>query len=186
MRGQVNRHHLVDAACVVVDAPSDRLLPSQAVLLLNLRCRRFKRGTNHLIRCVVACRIGSSPRLGLRIEDLPAPPSNGLRPATKGWLSETILLQLALASRLEPFAFAEERKGALIQEVVPTRTAEISSLGGSLPLSWHSDKGYLKAFRSEYLCLIGLLNDSTPTLLADVTEALGVLRGQDSSLIKIL
>jgi hypothetical protein len=96
------------------------------------------------------------------------------------------LLQLALASRLEPFAFAEERKGALIQEVVPTRTGEISSLGGSLPLSWHSDKGYLKAFRSEYLCLIGLLNDSTPTLLADVTEALGVLRGQDSSLIKIL
>ena len=41
----------------------------------------------------------------LPIEPLPAPPSNGIRPAAKGWLSETILFQLVLASRLQPYSY---------------------------------------------------------------------------------
>jgi hypothetical protein len=124
----------------------------------------------------------------LPIEPLPAPPSNGIRPAAKGWLSETILFQLVLASRLQPYSYVEERNGSLVQEVVPTaeRTGELSSLG-SVALNFHSDKGFLNSpFRPEYLCLIGLLNHSTPTLFTDLDEALATLRRQDPALVEFL
>jgi L-asparagine oxygenase len=131
----------------------------------------------------------------LRIEnlpidcDLPAPPSNGVRPAGKGWQSETTLLQLALACGLQPFGYLEEKAGRLVHEIIPAanRAGELSS-SGSVALGWHSDMGILRSvWRPEYLFLIGLRNEAlTPTLIAALDDALAVLRQRDASLVEVL
>lgn len=121
--------------------------------------------------------------------DLPAPPSNGDRPAGKGWQSETTLLHLALACGLQPFGYLQEKAGRLVHEISPAanRDGELSS-SGSVALGWHSDMGILHTdWRPEFLFLIGLRNDgSTPTLIADLDDALGVLRQRDASLVEVL
>jgi L-asparagine oxygenase len=121
--------------------------------------------------------------------DLPAPPSNGVRPAGKGWQSETTLLQLASACGLMSFGYLQEKEGRLVHEISPAanRAGELSS-AGSVALGWHSDMGILRSqWRPEFLFLIGLRNDSAiPTLLADLDDALAVMRQRDASLVEVL
>jgi hypothetical protein len=120
---------------------------------------------------------------------LPAPPSDGVRPAGKSWLTESIGLQLLQAGGLEPLGFLEEKGGALVHEVSPAagRAGELSS-SGRVALGWHTDLAILKkAWRPEVLLLLGLHNDgATPTLLADLDEALIALRQRDPALVEVL
>ena len=120
---------------------------------------------------------------------LPAPPSNGVRPAGKGWLSEVTVLSLLQAAGLSVFAYCEERNGSLIQEVAPAklRARELSSLGAA-ELGMHSDKGFLPLpFQPEFLCLHGLLNEtSIPTMIADLSLALAHLKRRDPALESLL
>jgi hypothetical protein len=117
---------------------------------------------------------------------LPAPPTNGLRPQGKSWLTETTLLQLALSSSLHPLGLGEENQGALVHETAAAmgRRAESSSQG-IVALGWHTDLAILpSAYRPEYLFLLGLLNQSNvPILIADLDAALAAL---DDTVINIL
>jgi L-asparagine oxygenase len=120
---------------------------------------------------------------------LPPPPANGQRPEGKTWLSETILLQLALCAGLQPMGLVEEKGGALVHEICPAsgRAAEASS-AGVVPLGFHTDLAILRAsFRPQFLFLIGLVNESqTPTLIVDLDEALAALSAKDPGLADIL
>lgn len=121
---------------------------------------------------------------------LPAPPSDGRRPAAKRWLSETTLLGLALSAGLHPMGLVEEHEGALIHEVSPAagRAAEVSSAGSQVPLGFHTDLAILRPpFRPEFLFLIGLVNEGqTPTLIVDLEEALAALAALDAALVDVL
>jgi L-asparagine oxygenase len=118
---------------------------------------------------------------------LPAPPTDGVRPAGKGFVSEAVLLQLQLAAGLQPFGYLEEKAGALVHQIAPAqnRASELSS-AGSVALGWHTDLGILKTeFRPEFLTLMGLRNEAaTPTLIADLSEALVALG--DTALVDVL
>jgi hypothetical protein len=121
---------------------------------------------------------------------LPAPPSNGLRPAGKGWLSEVVILSLLQASGLSVFSYDERCGSPLIQEVAPAalRAGELSSLG-SAELGMHTDKGFLPSpfFRPEFLCLHGLVNEAgIPTLIADLDQALALLKRRNPTFERVL
>jgi hypothetical protein len=120
---------------------------------------------------------------------LPPPPADGQRPEGKSWLSETILLQLALCADLQPMGLMEEKGGALIHDITPAagRAAEASS-AGVVPLGFHTDLAILRAsFRPQFLFLIGLVNESqTPTLIVDLYEALAALSAKEPGLADIL
>ena len=114
-----------------------------------------------------------------REEGLPLPPSHGRRPAAKTcWHSEASLLQLAKAAGLQPTAYLEEKRGALIHEIAPASgQAEALSSAGRVSLGFHTDLAILKPqYRPEYLFLYGLINEqATPTLIASLDEALHAL-----------
>lgn len=120
---------------------------------------------------------------------LPPPPTDGQRPEGKSWLSETILLQLALCADLQPMGLMEEKGGALVHEICPAsgRAAEASS-AGVVPLGFHTDLAILRAsFRRQFLFLNGLVNESqTPTLIVALDEALAALSAKDPGLADIL
>jgi L-asparagine oxygenase len=122
-------------------------------------------------------------------QTLPAPPTDGVRPAEKGFQSEAVLLQLQLAAGLQPLGYFEEKAGALVHQIAPAqnRASELSS-AGSVALGWHTDLGILKTeFRPEFLSLIGLRNEAaTPTLIADLSEALAALNQRDAALLEVL
>jgi hypothetical protein len=183
-----DKQQLVDFVASHCSAPAN--LTDQQVLALAQRHPVALPSIQASLDALTSNQISSLLIDNLPVELLPAPPNNGVRPAGKGWLSESILLQVALACRLMPFAYAGERNGSpLIQEVVPSadRTNDLSSLGGSLALGFHTDKGALRScFRPEFLCLIGLQNPSTPTLITDLLEALDTLRRQNPAMLEIL
>jgi hypothetical protein len=120
-------------------------------------------------------------------QTLPAPPTDGVRPAGKGFVSEAVLLQLQLAAGLQPFGYLEEKAGALVHQIAPAqnRASELSS-AGSVALGWHTDLAILKSeFLPQFLSLIGLRNEAaTPTLIADASEALVAL--EDTALMEVL
>jgi hypothetical protein len=120
---------------------------------------------------------------------LPAPPSDGRRPAAKSWLSETTLLGLALNAGLHPMGLVEENR-SLIHQICPAdgRATEASSAGSQVPLGFHTDLAILRApFRPEFLFLIGLVNEGqTPTLTVDLEEALAALAKLDAALVDVL
>jgi L-asparagine oxygenase len=120
---------------------------------------------------------------------LPPSPANGARPAGKSWASESALLQFSRAGGLHPFGYEEENMGALIHQITPAdgHAQEVSSAGVAA-LGFHSDLAILgPSYRPEFLFLAGLRNEaSTPTLIAELDDALAILRLRHSRVESIL
>jgi L-asparagine oxygenase len=180
-----DKEQLVDFVASHCSAPSD--LTDQQVLALVKRHRLALPSIQANLRSLRDLHITSLLVENLPVDPaLPAPPSNGLRPQGKSWLTETTLLQLALSSSLHPMGLAEENQGRLVHEIAAAmgRRAESSSQG-VVALGWHTDLAILpSAYRPDYLFLLGLLNQSNvPTMIADLDAALAVL---DDTVIKLL
>lgn len=120
---------------------------------------------------------------------LPPPPSNGARPAGKSRVSECTLLQLASACGLRPFGYAEENNGALIHQITPAAGhAQEASSAGNVALGFHTDLAILREpLRPEFLFLVCLRNTAaSPTLLAELDDAVAALRLRGPSLVEAL
>ena len=120
---------------------------------------------------------------------LPPCPTNGVRPAGKSWQSESALLQVANAAGLRPFGYVEENNSALIHQITPAagHGREVSSAGVAA-LGFHSDLAILRApYRPHFLFLAGLRNEaSTPTLIAELDDAVAALHQRGPSLVETL
>ena len=114
---------------------------------------------------------------GLPIDpNLPASPTDGKRPVTKSsWISEATLLGTLGVVRLEAFSYAEQKSGALVQEIVPVNGLESSnSNAGRTSFGPHSDDAsLLRSYRPEGIALLCLRNDSqTKTWFASIDDIL--------------
>ena len=181
-----DKQQLVDFVASHCSAPSD--LTDQQVWTLVQRHPVALPSIQASLDALATGRISHLLIANLPIDEaLPAPPTDGVRPAGKGFVSEAVLLKLQLAAGLQPFGYLEEKAGALVHQIAPAqnRASELSS-AGSVALGWHTDLGILKTeFRPEFLTLIGLRNEAaTPTLLADLSEALVAL--EDTALVEVL
>ncbi|MFN9646008.1 MAG: TauD/TfdA family dioxygenase [Cyanobacteriota bacterium] len=120
---------------------------------------------------------------------LPPAPRDGQRPAGKSWCSEAVLLHTQRALGLRPFAYAEECGGALIHQIAPVAgESHVASSAGRVPLGFHTDLAILRPpHRPHFLTLICLRNEAqTPTLIAELDDALAALHQRGPGLIAIL
>ncbi|MBV6776887.1 TauD/TfdA family dioxygenase [Xanthomonas euvesicatoria] len=120
---------------------------------------------------------------GLPIDTtLPAPPINGKRPRGKGNVSELCLLGVTHALGLNPFAYREEKGGALVHEIapIPDNGKSVSS-EGTVSFDFHTDGAYLdRHLRPHTLSLLCLVDEAgTGTQLASLRDAVRLLDGED-------
>lgn len=110
---------------------------------------------------------------------LPSPPRNGRRPDDKQtWVSELLLLSIALLAQLHPLAYQEVKNGDLIHQITPIPGRENStSSAGRVYFDSHTDLGILRLlYRPEYLALLALVNQkSVATFLSVLDDAIARL-----------
>ncbi len=85
-----------------------------------------------------------------------------------------------------PFSFLQEKEGALVHQIFPTRgLANSSSSNGRIEFKPHVDGAYLdRAIRPETLSLICMNNDAkTSTILTSIDDILNKLNGDGISLL---
>ena len=136
-----DKQQLIDFVASHCSAPSE--LTDQQVLALVQRHPVALPSIQSSLDALAAGRISHLLIDNLPIDPaLPAPPTDGVRPAGKGWLSEAVLLQLQRAAGLQPFGYIEEKAGALVHQIAPAqnKATELSS-SGSVALGWHTDMG---------------------------------------------
>jgi L-asparagine oxygenase len=117
---------------------------------------------------------------GLPIDpELPPPPTDGKRPASKRtWVSEFVLIGLLEAVGLYVFAYLEEKEGALVHEVAPIPGKEQSSSNACREIfGFHTDNAiHLRPYRVEFISLLGLVNpDRVETMIATRDDILNEL-----------
>ncbi|EJK1461729.1 TauD/TfdA family dioxygenase [Escherichia coli] len=93
---------------------------------------------------------------------MPEPPSNGLRPYNKRYVSELSLAGITGALGYNVFSYAQEKKGAFFHDITPVSgKEETRSSNGTVDFSFHTDAAYLKRdIKPETLSLLCLNNDS--------------------------
>lgn len=107
-------------------------------------------------------------------ENLCSPPCNASRPYNKGYLSELILLGITRACGLNPFAYQEEKKGALIHDITPINKSNNKHISseGILSFDFHTDGAYLPRHHRPHSLSLLCLEDrgNTPTNLVPLKE----------------
>ncbi|MBF2089192.1 MAG: TauD/TfdA family dioxygenase [Synechococcales cyanobacterium K44_A2020_017] len=104
---------------------------------------------------------------------LPSPPRNGRRPDDKQtWVSELLLLSIALLAQLHPLAYQEVKNGDLIHQIAPISGQENStSSAGRVYFDSHTDLGILRLlYRPEYLALLALVNQKSVATFLSVLD----------------
>ncbi len=98
--------------------------------------------------------------------DLPATPTDGMRPRDKQAVSESVICGL-LGTGNEILAFLNEKRGAPIQEIAPIPGMErLQSNAGRVQFGFHSDNAFLpRRFRQKGIILYGLRNENAATLV---------------------
>lgn len=85
---------------------------------------------------------------------------------------EGFMLMLLSSFLGDPMGWADQREGALLNNVLPLKNheAEQLSTGSLADLDWHSEEAF-HAFRADYLALMCLRNrDSIPTLVGSIQD----------------
>lgn len=115
-----------------------------------------------------------------------SPPSNASRPYNKGYISEMLILGITQACGVSPFAYSQEKKGALVHEITPIKN-NLNSISseGSIDFAFHTDGAYLsRNIRPHTLSLICLEDTkSTGTNLVKLSD---VVKKLDQSTKEIL
>jgi len=121
---------------------------------------------------------------------LPPPPTDGQRPAAKKtWISELVLLAIAVAAELEPFSYQQLQSKALISEIAPAANHEQSASSlGRTAFGFHTEWSvFQREFRPEVLMLYGVYNPSqTPTLIATLADVMVWLKREAPAVIPVL
>jgi len=105
--------------------------------------------------------------------NLPAIPTNGLRPVGKQAVSEAVITGI-LCQWGEILSFVNEKDGSPIHEVTPIPGREaIQSNAGRVKFGFHSDNAFLPSwFKQQGLLLYGLLNEKTATTVVTADQIL--------------
>jgi L-asparagine oxygenase len=124
-----------------------RALPARLVRTLG----RFRRGSNHLGVLVVR---------NVPVDDPLVPTPQSVDPCDWRELTVSTVAQLAISSLVgEVIAFADEKQGQLIQEVVPIKGAEQrQENSGSTFLELHTEDGF-HPFKPDFITLLCLRPD---------------------------
>jgi L-asparagine oxygenase len=105
---------------------------------------------------------------------LPAPPSDGKRPASKSAVSESIVVGI-IEAHAAIFSYSNEKAGAPIHEITPVAGLEnVPSSAGRVPFACHTDAAFLAPrFSPCGLMLFGLRNQTdAPTAVLPLDEIL--------------
>ncbi|HEY9664382.1 MAG TPA: TauD/TfdA family dioxygenase [Allocoleopsis sp.] len=106
---------------------------------------------------------------------LPQTPANGLRPQGKTSVSEAVLLGVVSALGYKPFAYAQEKNGALVHEIAPIaeKACSISS-NGIADFDFHTDCSHLERKQRPHILALFCLRDAsqTPTKLTRLGDVL--------------
>jgi len=106
--------------------------------------------------------------------ELPPPPSNGRRPASKTAVSEAVIAGL-IEQYATILAYSNEKAGAPIHEIAPAAGLEhVASSTGRVPFPCHTDVAFLAPYFSPRgLLLFGLLNqNNAPTSILPLDHVL--------------
>ena len=124
----------------------------------------------------------------LPIDDqLCQPPSNAARPYSKGYISELVLLGVTKACGLNPFAYKEEKKGALVHEITPKdlkNNTHISPVRMT-EFDFHTEGAYLsRNIRPHTLSLMCLVDEQrTATNLVKISDVIKKLSHKSKSVL---
>lgn len=116
---------------------------------------------------------------------LPAPPSDGKRPASKTAVSESVIAGL-IEVHASIVSYSNEKSGAPIHEITPVKGLEHSvSSTGRAPFACHTDAAFLAPrFSPKGLLLFGLLNQpAAPTAVLPLER---ILEAAPASLVRSL
>jgi hypothetical protein len=112
--------------------------------------------------------------------ELPLPPANGRRPASKTAISEAVIAGL-IEQYATILAYSNEKAGAPIHEIAPAAGLEhVASSTGRVPFPCHTDVAFLAPdFSPRGLLLFGLLNqNNAPTSLVPLDHVLNSLSSE--------
>jgi L-asparagine oxygenase len=117
--------------------------------------------------------------------NLPPPPADGKRPASKSAVSESVIAGL-IEAHASIVSYSNEKAGAPIHEITPVAGLEhVSSSSGRAPFACHTDAAFLAPrFSPRGLVLFGLRNQpnaSTAVLPLDI-----ILEASSPTLVKSL
>lgn len=115
----------------------------------------------------------------LVLENLPvdpklsAIPTDGMRPASKQAVSETVIVGI-LCQWGEILSYGNEKDGSPVHEVTPVAGMEtLQSNAGRVRFGFHSDNAFLPSwFRQQGILLYGLLNQNTATTVITAEQIL--------------
>jgi L-asparagine oxygenase len=156
-------------------AVAGRFLPGRVVLALTL----FRRWSNESGTLVIR---------GLPVnQGLPSTPNDGRGlPGAATRVSEGVLSVL-MSQMGDPIAYADEKEGAIIQEVCPLKGHESrQENSGSTFLEFHTENGF-HPFRPDFLGLVCLRSDDRqriPTLTSSVRRLLPLLSDSVESALR--
>jgi L-asparagine oxygenase len=117
---------------------------------------------------------------------LPAPPTDGQRPASKTrYVSESALIGSTIAAGFDVMTFAQEKNGAIPQEVAPVIGLENSNSSASREdFGAHADNPILDEKVRVLIALIGLVNErETETYFASLEDTLSALPSKTVDLL---
>ncbi|MBB2458762.1 MULTISPECIES: TauD/TfdA family dioxygenase [Escherichia] len=118
---------------------------------------------------------------------IPEPPSDGVRPYNKKYVSELSLAGITGALGYNVFSYAQEKKGAFFHDITPVCGKESTkSSNGTVDFSFHTDAAYLKRdIRPATLSLLCLNNDSkTATQIVSLNDVLKFLPESTINILK--
>lgn len=113
---------------------------------------------------------------GFQIDDEqigPTPYLTGKEIDVQSGLREGYMLTLLVSFIGEPFGWANQRNGALINNILPLKdhAQEQLSTGSLVELDWHTEEAF-HACRADYLALMCMRNpDQIPTMIGSIQDA---------------
>lgn len=125
---------------------------------------------------------------GLPIDESVLPDTPGVRDSVAREATVPAVVAVLIGMQLgELVAYRQEKRGALVQDVVPVRGLEQSqSNAGSVPLEFHIENAF-HPHRPDYVGLVCLRNDhkkGAGTLVASIRRALPLLDSTDREILR--
>ncbi|MDD9316041.1 TauD/TfdA family dioxygenase [Acinetobacter lactucae] len=119
-------------------------------------------------------------------KELCPPPSTASRPYQKGYISEMVLLGVTKACGVNPFAYQQEKKGALVHEITPIKEkGESISSEGVLKFDFHTDGAYLSRDIRPHTLSLMCLKDTEKTA-TNIVKLVDILENLDEGVTKLL
>jgi hypothetical protein len=156
------------------DSPSDPLFLLQARTYASQLPSKILRALNHFR--LKEDHNGSFVISGFQIEDEkigPTPYLTGKEIDVQSGLREGFMLMLLVSFIGESFGWANQRNGALINNILPLKdhAQEQLSTGSLVELDWHTEEAF-HSCRADYLALMCMRNpDQIPTMIGSIQDA---------------